>query len=127
MPEPTSGEENNGKSQNAASERGKPEETPPGGGLPDVPKTVRDVRTLWGKAVPPDASPASSIKAGGIGAGLEAASKLLPRLRRLSKAKEEKEKREESDFDLIELLGKGGESRGCPGGLKGEGRWAGES
>jgi len=52
------------------------------------------VRTLWGKAVSPDASPGSSIKAGGIGAGLEAASKLLSRLRRLSKAKEEKEKPE---------------------------------
>ena len=107
MAEPTDNEESNGKSQNAASEQGKPEETPPEGGLPDVSKTVRDVRTLWGKAVSPDASPGSSIKAGGIGAGLEAASKLLPRLRRLSKAKEEKEKPEESDFELIELLGKG--------------------
>ena len=108
MAKPTNGEENNGKSQDAASEQEKPHETPPEAGFPEVSKTVRDVRTLWGKAVSPDASPGSSIKAGGIGAGLEAASKLLPRLRRLSKAKEEKEKPEESDFELIELLGKGG-------------------
>jgi hypothetical protein len=108
MAEPTDSEESNGKSQDAASGQGEPEETLQGASLPDVSKTVLDVRTLWGKAVSPDASPSSSIKAGGIGAGLEAASKLLPRLRRLSKAKEEKEKPEESDFELIELLGKGG-------------------
>jgi len=108
MAEPTSGEENNEKSQDAASEQGKPQDTPQEGGLPNVSKTVRDVRTLWGSAVAPDALPGASIKAGGISAGLEAASKLLPRLRRLSKAKEEKGEPEESDFELIELLGKGG-------------------
>jgi len=99
---------NRGESHTTPAEPGDTLKVPGPDGPPEEGRTIRDVRTLWGGAVSPDASPGSSIKAAGIGEGLEAASKLLPCLRRLSKAKEEKEKPEESDFELIELLGKGG-------------------
>ncbi|MDP2897137.1 MAG: hypothetical protein Q8Q12_11385 [bacterium] len=48
MAKPTNGEDNNGESENAASGQGKPEQTPPEGGLSEVSKTVQDATLARG-------------------------------------------------------------------------------
>ncbi len=76
-------------------------------GAPEHARTIEDARSLWAGAVSADASPSESIKAGGVRARLEAASKVLPEVRRLSKAKVEQEGAVAADFELLKLLGAG--------------------